>query len=67
MGVEYVGVFIPIIFMVCITVIILNKQNSRKSNSRDRESLDEMYYAMKDLKKRIANLETILYEREQRR
>ncbi|MBN2658090.1 MAG: hypothetical protein JXR86_13605 [Spirochaetales bacterium] len=67
MGVEYIGVFIPIIFMICITVIILNKQNSRKSNSRDRESLDEMYYAIKDMKKRISNLETILYEREQRR
>lgn len=66
MGVEYIGVLIPIIFMVCITVIILNKQNSRRSNTRDQESLDEMYYALKNMKKRISNLETILYDRERR-
>jgi phage shock protein B len=66
MGVEYVGVFIPIIFMVCVTVIILNKQNSRKTSHNDQKSLEEMYYALKDMKKRISNLETILYDRERR-
>lgn len=66
MGIEYIGVFIPIIFMICITVIILNKQNSRKSDHDDQKSLEEMHYALKDMKKRISNLETILYDREGR-
>jgi len=67
MGVEYIGAMIPIIFIICITVIILNKQDSKKSRMGNQDAIDEMYHAIKDMKKRISNLETILYERENRR
>lgn len=66
MGVEYIGVSIPIIFMICVTFIITNKQNSKKASRNDQDSLEEMYFAIKDMKKRINNLETILYERDRR-
>ena len=65
-GVEYFGVMLPIIGIICITIVSLKKLEMKKSNHGNQESLDEMYYSIKDMKKRISNLETILYDREKR-
>lgn len=60
----FICVGLPII---CGTIIAINKQDSKKAKLGNQDALNEMYYAIKDMKKRISNLETILYEREQRR
>lgn len=66
-GVEFFAIFMCVgLPIICITIVKLNKQNSKKSSQGEQETLDEMYYAVKDMKKRISNLETILYDRERR-
>lgn len=52
--------------VICGTIIAINKQDAKKAKKGDQEALDELYYAVKDMKKRISNLETILYEKERR-
>ncbi len=59
----FICVGLPII---CGTIISLNKHDSKKSRQGNQETIDELYYSIKDMKKRISNLETILYEREKR-
>jgi len=66
MGVEYIGVMIPIVGIACITIISMKKLDLKKSNQGNQETIDELYYSMKDLKKRITNLETILFDLEKR-
>ncbi|MBI9097958.1 MAG: hypothetical protein JEY91_05750 [Spirochaetaceae bacterium] len=66
-GIEYFAVFMCIgLPIICITLVKLKKHDSKKSSQGKQEILDEMYYAVKDMKKRISNLETILYDREKR-
>ena len=65
-GIEYFGIMIPIVCIACITLVKMKKLDLKKSDQGNQETLDEMYYAMKDMKKRISNLETILYDREKR-
>jgi len=60
----FICVGLPII---CGTIISLNKQDSKKARMGSQDAINEMYNAIKDMKKRISNLETILYERENRR
>lgn len=41
------------------------KSSGSSVNEQDREVLEEIFYGLKDLNKRIENLETILYEKEE--
>ena len=59
----FICVGLPII---CGTIIAINKQDSKKSRQGNQQAMDELYYAVKEMKKRIANLETILYDKERR-
>lgn len=59
----FICVGLPII---CGTIISINKHDSKKSRQGSQETLDELYYSIKDMKKRITNLETILFDRERR-
>ena len=65
-GVEYFGVMLPIIGIVCITIVSLKKLEMKKSKHGDQQSMDELYYSIKDMNKRISNLETILFDLEKR-
>lgn len=62
-----------IIVFICVglpiisgTIVSLKKLEQKKNREMDQETLDKMYFALKDLKKRIINLETILYDRDKR-
>lgn len=66
MGIEYIGVMIPIVGIACITLVSLKKLDLKKSNHGNQDSMDELFYSIKDMKKRISNLETILFELEKR-
>ena len=59
----FICVGLPII---CGTIISINKADSKKSKQGDQQTMDELYYSIKEMKKRISNLETILYDREKR-
>ncbi|MBN2616774.1 MAG: hypothetical protein JXR64_00530 [Spirochaetales bacterium] len=39
-------------------------QEERDKNDRDQQMLEDIYYGLKDLGKRVSNLETILDDRE---
>jgi hypothetical protein len=52
--------------VICGTIIAINKADSKKSKQGDQQALDDLYYSIKDMKKRITNLETILFDREKR-
>ncbi len=52
--------------VICSTILKLNKNDSNKSRTNKQETLEEFYYSIKGMKKRINNLETILYNREKR-
>ncbi|MCP4159745.1 MAG: hypothetical protein GY760_06705 [Deltaproteobacteria bacterium] len=52
--------------VICGTILKLNREDSKKSRSVDQETLEELYYKVKEMKKRITNLETILYDRDRR-
>jgi hypothetical protein len=59
----FICVGLPII---CGTIVSINKHDSKKTRENNQENLDELYYSIKEMKKRISNLETILYDREKR-
>jgi len=52
--------------VICGTIISINKADSKKSKQGNQQAMDELYYSIKEMKKRISNLETILYDREKR-
>ena len=52
--------------VICGTIISINKADSKKSKQGNQQVMDELYYSIKEMKKRISNLETILYDREKR-
>ncbi len=61
---EYFALLICVALpIICITIVKLNKNRSKVNNQ---ETMDQLYYNIKDMKKRISNLETILYNREKR-
>ena len=67
LSIEFFAIFICVgLPIICITLVKLNKQNSKKTGENKQENLDELYYSIKEMKKRISNLETILYDREKR-
>ena len=66
-GIEYFAIFICVgLPILCITLVKLKKHDSRKSSQGSQETMDELYYSIKDMKKRISNLETILFDLEKR-
>jgi hypothetical protein len=66
-GIEFFAVFMCVgLPIICITLVKLNKQNTRRNSNINQDSLEEMYYSIKDMKKRISNLETILFDLEKR-
>ncbi|MDA3810720.1 MAG: hypothetical protein PF518_10400 [Spirochaetaceae bacterium] len=72
-GIEYIGVMIPIVaLMIPIvaiassTIVKMKKLELNKSTMGSQEAIDELYFSIKEMKKRINNLETILYDQEKR-
>jgi len=57
-------VALPILCVTYIIVLVISrKQQKNRMSSEEERQLSEIYYGMKDLNKRIENLESLMHDR----